>query len=586
MFGRGRTAIAPTVQPVQLPAPIGGLNTLSPGTATPASDCWALYNMTPAERGLRVRLGSRQWFTGLRGASDTELRSLVPFTGSASAGTANKIFAITSTGIWDVTTSTALPSAWAANTAYVIGDRVLNGAHIYICDTNGTSAAAGGPTGTGANIADNTTRWDWQSTPRGLSFGTTSGRAGHGVCHVQVTTAGHFLLYWDEVNGFYVYTESTNTWAAATVSGVTAGNLVFGTVFKGRVWMVEKDTFNLWYLDAGAVSGTATKFGLGTSLKAGGSIRGIWNWSYDGGAGMDDALVVVSDGGDVVIYQGTDPSSASLFGMTGVWQVGAPPAGREIAIDLGGDLLILTRLGLLPMSQLVLGKSVDPAQYATAKISSLFNSLMLTRASSYGWSMRLHPEDNSLVVTVPDPDGTGLQQLVMSMTNRAWSTYRDLDMYCTAAFGGKLYFGDADGAVWINDGNVDGVTLAAPSSYTDIQYAGLSAFQKLDGGRQKQIQLILPDFIGQSASPSFSVDARYDFDSTELATVTAGVGVSGGWDSGVWDASVWGGEYSPTREARGAAGGGSSMAIAWRGASRDRTVLMGFDVWFTSGGPL
>ena len=41
---------------------------------------------------------------------------------------------------------------WTASTAYAVGDKVQNGANIYVCDTAGDSAGSGGPTGTGSNI--------------------------------------------------------------------------------------------------------------------------------------------------------------------------------------------------------------------------------------------------------------------------------------------------------------------------------------------------------------------------------------------------------------------------------------------------
>jgi hypothetical protein len=54
---------------------------------------------------------------------------------------------------------------WAASTAYLVGQIVTNdGGKHYTCDTAGTSAASGGPTGTGANITDGTTRWDYTPT--------------------------------------------------------------------------------------------------------------------------------------------------------------------------------------------------------------------------------------------------------------------------------------------------------------------------------------------------------------------------------------------------------------------------------------
>ena len=588
-----RTMVQPKGVDIQLPAPVGGLNANASGTAMAPTDCYALYNMTPAELGLRVRLGAREHASQIGGA----IVSLLPFTGTTAAG--SRIFATTSAGIFDITTPTeATPlQAWTPGEPGVVPTDIFsNGGNNYVCTTGGTTAASGdGPTGNGTGIVDGTVIWDYlpPSATQVLTFASASGNAGRGVCHVHVTSAGHFLLYWDEVNGLHVYTESTGLWAAVAlgagatqIAGVNPANLVHGTIFKGRVWHVERDSARLWYMETGSLYGTAQQFSQATKLKAGGSLRGVWNWTYDGGSGLDDRLVTASDGGDVAIWEGTDPSSASLFGMTGVWQVGALPAGRDIATDRGGELLLLTRLGILPLSKLVLGKSIEAQEYETAKISNLFNALMSSRASSLGWSMRLHPEDNTLVVTVPDPGGTGLTQLVMSMSYRSWSLYRDLEMSCTASYSGKLYFGDPDGSVWINEGTVDGVELGATSDYTAIQYAGLSSFQSLGSPRQKQVHIIRPLFAGQSAAPDFDVDARFDLDATELGTVLFTGGDPGGWDSGVWDTAIWGGEYSPTMDVRGAVGMGVNVAIAWRGASVDRTVLASFDIRYEEGGLL
>ena len=63
------------------------------------------------------------------------------------------------------TPTVASETAWQANTAYAVGDIVSNdGDKVYTCDQAGTSAGSGGPTGTGANITDNTARWDYTRT--------------------------------------------------------------------------------------------------------------------------------------------------------------------------------------------------------------------------------------------------------------------------------------------------------------------------------------------------------------------------------------------------------------------------------------
>jgi len=54
------------------------------------------------------------------------------------------------------------PGTWQPSHAYSVGDKVINdGTRIYQCVTAGTSAASGGPTGTGVGITDGTCVWDF-----------------------------------------------------------------------------------------------------------------------------------------------------------------------------------------------------------------------------------------------------------------------------------------------------------------------------------------------------------------------------------------------------------------------------------------
>ena len=71
---------------------------------------------------------------------------------------------------WQVpatTTGRALLIAWVAGTTYTVGEAVLNdGGKMYVCRTPGTAAGSGGPTGTNADITDNTVHWSHvTSTP-------------------------------------------------------------------------------------------------------------------------------------------------------------------------------------------------------------------------------------------------------------------------------------------------------------------------------------------------------------------------------------------------------------------------------------
>jgi hypothetical protein len=532
-----RRPVAPTIEEAYVPAPVGGLNTVSAGGLMPALDCPLLWNMVSAENGLRSRLGSREWCTEMHGVADDTVRTLMSFKGSTASGTKDRVFATTSSGIFDVTSSGASPS-------YV------------------------------------------------LAFATQTGNAGRGVAHAVVTAAGHFLLYCDEVNGLHVYTESTDTWAAVAmgggasqISGVDPATFRFAFVYKNRVCFAAADSQSLYYLDPAAIYGAATAFPLRGQFRNGGHLVGGWNWTYDGGNGVDDALVLVSSGGDVVIYVGSDVSSASTIALRGVWSVPGLPSGRDIASSYGGDLVLLTKAGLLPLSRLVAGSSLqDSETYATHKISNLFNQLMLSRSDLPGWSIRLNPEDNTLLVTVPTYENQPTEQLAMSVAAKSWSRYSDLPIYSSVVHAGKLYYGTVDGKVGIHDGYIDGVTLDDPNAYSAIQWRCLTAFRNLGNGRQKQVHSIRPTILSESSSPAYDVQAKYRYDMTELATVNSGPPASGDWDGGVWDTAVWGDGYSASQDIHGAVGMGVDVAIAIRGAATSRTVLVGFDVAFEQGG--
>jgi len=55
----------------------------------------------------------------------------------------------------------ACGAAWLATTPYAVNDLIYNGANVYICRVAGTSAGAGGPTGTGQGIVDGAVTWDY-----------------------------------------------------------------------------------------------------------------------------------------------------------------------------------------------------------------------------------------------------------------------------------------------------------------------------------------------------------------------------------------------------------------------------------------
>jgi hypothetical protein len=532
-----RRATKGTAKALSVPVPMGSVNTVSSGLLMPPEDCIYRRNLIPSDYGNRVRLGSREWCTGLTGGADDEVRALLPFTGSTAS--ASRLFAATQSGIWDVTGSSASPSQVVA-------------------------------------------------------FPTSDATSGHGTSLVFSSAAGHFLCYWDESNGYYVYAESGDTWTAggpsgSAVSGVTAANLCHGLMWKRRLWMVEKGTGKGWYLGTNAIGGAATEFNFGAQFKQGGSLRGLYAWTGDGGAGIDDHMVAISDGGDVSVYAGTDPATVGAFGIKGVWSVGGVPQGRRLASDFGGELLIMSTRGLISARELVDGVE-DTGQFRTSKIGNLWNRLQIASANLRGWSMALHPLDATLLVTVPQAVAQPSRVLAMSLTNKgSWSEYTDLACgIATATYANGFYYGTHDGRVMVMDGHVDGITLSSPNSYAAIPFSMLGAFSTLGNARQKRVQLVEASFISEGAPPPHVVEARYrlnlsDITSSPLAAVQA---EGATWDVSTWGAGLWAPEYTASQQMQGATGIGPEVAIAIRGTAAARTILSGFRVVYDEGGVL
>jgi hypothetical protein len=433
---------------------------------------------------------------------------------------------------------------------------VVNGGNVYTCTVAGTSAASGGPTGTGASIADNTVTWQF-----------IHAQAAHAIGESQADRAAGFAF-------------DTANFAAVMV-------------WKSRVWLVEKGSTRAWYSGINAIYGTYTSFDFGSKMRSGGPLANLYDWSYDGGSGMDSLLVAISTAGDVVIYGGTDPTSAATFGLKGSWSLGGVPAGRNIATANGGELLVLSLVGIVPLSVLVKGKQAtleesSSSVYDTGKIANLFNQLASAAKTLKQWAVHIHPTDNTMLVLVPQSaDDVPTQQLAMSFATKGWGRYRDLPMLCAGVWNGQLYFGTDDGRICVNDGYLDNVSLDN-TTFTAVAWSILTGFDNLGNARQKKVELIKADMQSQSPNPVIETQALYDLNTTEPAPPAAsGVGGGSGWDSATWDASVWGGDYSGSVQLQGSTGGpGISVAIAARGNAVTRTVLNGFHVFFRQGGIL
>lgn len=515
-----------------VPAPQKGINNVDGLIAMDQQEAVFMFNLEPSQYGTRVRTGYEEWVTSV---DANGIRTIIPYTGSATAN--DKLFATGRAGFYDISVSGTAPALL-------------------------------------------------------LAFPSLSDTSGFGQWTGFTTLAGQFSLYTDEQNGYYVYTEG-GVWAkvamgggATQVSGVDPALFVAVTIFKSKAWFVEKNSSRAWYLPTGAVFGAATAFNFGNKFKKGGTLVNLFNWTVDGGEGVDDYLVAVSSGGDVVVYKGNDPAVATDFVQHGVWFIGPPPVGRRISGRLGGELYLLSAYGLLPMSGLVSGtlQQMDEA-YLTRKITPLVNLEMIATRETVGWEVKLIPKQNIFLISTPKRDAFPFTQFAQSTNNQGWTVYRDVPYFNGEEWHGNFYFGAGNGTAYIFDGNLDNVSLDGLTS-TRINWSVLQAFSDFsEPGIYHIPQYIRPIFIADEI-PNYSVEVRFDYNLSDVfGAATPGATTSGTlWDVGVWDLSVWGGDFVLVDTIQGASGIGRAMAIGLNGQSGAETVLIRYDLIFQSGG--
>lgn len=513
-------------QPDQLrsrhvPAPVAGMNLVDPASALGPLDAISMVNLVKGERGLLPRPGWREYATHV-GSTDGEVRSLLAHHGSIT--TNSKLFACAPNGIYTVSPGGAAPTLK-------------------------------------------------------FTFPVNNQDSGRGVSCGAVTGAGSFLLYADEANGYHLYTESTDTWAAGSVTGVAPADLVFVTVFKGRTWFVERNSMRAWYLAAGpTISGAATQFDLQSVFRHGGSLVGIWSWSLDSGVGRDDYLVFISSTGELAIYLGTDP--ATDFRLSGLWDLQGVPAGRRLAFSYGSDLLLLTTQGVLPMSVLTREGALQDQLYATRQVQPLFVQTMSEQSNRIGWEMNMCPKAGFMFVNTPGLPGALQEQYAMSYSSKGWSRLQGLDILSTVVWDNDLYFGTRDGRVCQTNGYVDNVKLGGDTTNArSVNCFTIGGFTNLGSMNYKTLVSITPRFITRGVTPAQQTLARFDFDIADAGAATGAASGTGSlWGSAVWGTALWGGGYVPAAVVQSATGRGVHMAIGVAFQAQDYALLVGCDV--------
>lgn len=537
----GLTRPSPPVTNIKnIPAPIGGMDNRIPLSSNNEKICTYTFNLIPSSFGMKIRSGYREWQVGLNNGSGSGLGTIIPFEGNSEGAFDDKLFAATNEGIWDVS---------------IVGDTpVLK-----------------------------------------VAFDNTSIEAGFGTyAHYIDGSDDEFLYYADSVNGLFQYIQDTDTWEVPTgISGIDISLINFVVVHKLRMWFSVQNSTIASYLpvesNSGNIEGT---FNFGAKFKHGGGLVGLFNWTVDGGDGVDDFLIGISSAGDVLPYKGSDPSQSD-WGLVGTYFVGSMAKGSRCASQYGGNVILLSTYGITQMSDLLRG--VDPRlpneDSIGSKIAEFIRTDMVQYRNEDGWDIKYLATEGIIIIVTPKRlDGTYLQYVYQGDIS-GWGLWRGLAITTIDVWEDKVYFGTEDGRVMAMDVSKDGILLDPPPNTINgqnIQFSMLTSYQDYGTpGIFKRGKIIRPNFISRS-DVAFNVQFRYDYDVSELelSAISPDKPFSQ-WDVSKWDAAIWSdNSLSLFGRTVGASGVGRYMAIAIRGSGITGTRLISMDAFWDIGGGL
>jgi hypothetical protein len=392
--------VAQQLLPKTVPAPTRGLIlNENPAFMQPAA-ALVLDNWFVTENTIKLRGGTQTWCSL---PEAVPVRSLFNYV----TGTVRKLFASNANKLYDVTGATA-----------------VNVTGITITDGN---------------------------------FSTAQMANAGGYWLIACNDSGNYVLRFDGVN--WVQLTDTYVPAAGMPGKITAHppgdpagtqttklSLTQVWKYRRRLFFIQGSTMDAWYLDIDAVGGALKQIPLSGAFTKGGSLLFGCAWSVSAGDGIDDKCIFVTTEGEIAVFTGTNPGDAQNWKQQGRYQM-SPTMGKNSWLNIGGDVLIITADGLVPLSQ-TLTKDITALEFSalTRSIHPAWDAEILDK-NDRPWSMCKWDEYGALFVTLPGGLAGDWRCFVANTVTGAWSRFTGWDALQFCTLSSNMYFGTQDGRV-------------------------------------------------------------------------------------------------------------------------------------------
>jgi hypothetical protein len=558
-----------------LPSPIGGWNARDSLAEMNPLDAVQMVNFFPTPTDVTMRKGYTKSSTGITGA----VLALMNY----SSPTTNKMFGATATIIYDVSTSTATQSLTGNTDGKWIHSSITTAGGSFMPAVNGVDPM----------VVYDGTRWSRSATTNTAQTISTQTRGGTGNLTATVTTSvAHGLVTGNtitvagatpaEFNGTFRITvtgATTFTYLMATapsgdaspvgtytidyyITGLNSNTFATVNLFKERLYFVEKNSLSFWYLGVDSINGAVTEFPLGGIFKKGGYLQAMGTWTIDAGYGVDDLAVFATSNGEVAVYKGSDPSDADDWALVGIWNIGQTFT-RKCMFKFGGDILILTEDGLVPLSAGLQSTRLDPRVNITDKIFYAISQAADQYSTNFGWQINYFAKVNMLIVNIPVTGGS--EQYVMHNITKSWGRFTNINANCWELSGDDIYFG--------GNGFVGKFYDTFADAGTNIRAFVQQAYSYFESrGQQKRFTMVRPILQTDNGLPTVLCGLSTDFDTVDLTSQISfnpSILQTGEWDNDTWDNANWGGGLTTTKIWQGVTGLGYAGSVSMNVVSQN-----------------
>ena len=229
--------------------------------------------------------------------------------------------------------------------------------------------------------------------------------------------------------------------------------------------------------------------------------------SFDTGDGLDDFAAFIMDSGEVLLYQGSNPGSASDWSLMQRYNIPRPIDVRGVT-RFGGDAILITETDFLPLLAYATAK---PENRTLSKLSGVVKASVDSFETNTGWEAHLYNKGKWLFMNVP-VGGSSYEQYVFNTVTRAATRFTGFNGSTWGIVNDRLFmFKDAilyradDGQ---NDDDAN-INLHAKQAFTFLQSPNNKAFSRFDA------------LIESRGTVNLSYTTAVDFGQAQAAQATA-----------------------------------------------------------------